>query len=127
MGRTDSKEQLSKPKKLYGRGGSIQTLTDLLERAKQGESLFVCISGGPGMGKTALAESIDRSARHVNALTASVNSSGIELYDTDTLWIELLRPVLRQLLSMPEQYSEAALKRLGRRSSPSNRPHIEMA
>ena len=112
LGRTDSKEQLVIPKKLYGRDASLRSLTDLLERAKMGESLFACISGGPGMGKSALCDDVVRQALEINALHGSVNSSSIELNDTDTVWIELLRPVLRQLLSMPEQYSEAIIKRL---------------
>ncbi len=117
LGRTDAKEQLVIPKKLYGRGASLQVITDLLERAKMGESLFACISGGPGMGKSALCDVLARQAIEVNALFGCVNSSRIELNDTDTVWIELLRPILRQLLSMPDQHSEAALKRLGNKPS----------
>ena len=117
LGRTDTKEQLSKPKKLYGRSGSQELLTDLLERTKQGEVLFACISGGPGMGKSALTDVVLQQAQNLNALTANVNGSSIDVYDTDTLWLELLRPVLRQLLSMPEHLSEAILKRLSRKPS----------
>jgi len=117
LGRTDSKEKLSKPKKLYGRKGSQEKLTDLLERAKQGEVLFACISGGPGMGKSALTDSALQQAAHLNALTANVNGSSIDVQDTDTLWLALIRPILRQLLSMPEHASEAILKRLARKPS----------
>ncbi|MEE4284270.1 MAG: protein kinase, partial [Pseudomonadales bacterium] len=117
LGRTDSKEKLSKPKKLYGRKGSQEKITDLLERVKQGEVLFACISGGPGMGKSALTESALQQAANLNALTANVNGSSLDVQDTDTLWLALIRPILRQLLSMPEHASEAILKRLSRKPS----------
>ncbi len=118
LGSTDSNEQLVIPKKLYGRGGSLETITDLLERAKQGETLFVCISGSPGMGKTALCDALLTQAHTLNALTSRVDSASVLLNDTDALWIELLRVMLRQLLSMPESSSDSALARIAERSSP---------
>ena len=117
LGKTDAKEQLSKPKKLYGRDGSLQTLTDLLERTKQGESLIACICGGPGLGKSALCDVVIRQAKELNSLTAQVSAGALDLRDTDSLWLELLKPALRQLLSMPEELSEPTLKRFRGRSS----------
>ncbi len=117
LGRTDSKEQLVIPKKLYGRGASQQKIADLLERTKQGETLFACINGGPGMGKTALCDVLLQQARELNALTASVNAATLDLYDTDALLIELIRPVVRHLLSMPEDVSEPIFAKLRRRDS----------
>ncbi len=117
LGRTDSKEQLAFPKKLYGRGASQQTIADQLERTKQGETLFVNISGGPGMGKSALCDIVLQQARELNALTATVNCTAVDLHDTDTLLIELMRPVVRHVLSMTEEASSAILAKLTRRPS----------
>ena len=118
LGRTDAVEKLVVPKKLYGRGGTQQTLSDLFERTRQGECLFACIGGGPGMGKTAICEQTRRQAQELKALTTQVNCSGLELADTDTLWIELMRPLVRQLLSLPGEQSDAVLTKLTRKASP---------
>jgi len=118
LGSTDSNEQLVIPKKLYGRGGSLETITDLLERTKHGETLFACITGNPGMGKASLCDVLLNQAHTLNALTSRVDSATVVLNDTDALWIELLRVMLRQLLSMPEANSDNALQRIAERSSP---------
>jgi len=118
LGRTDRKEQLAIPKKLYGRDASLATIADILERTKQGELLFVGVSGADGMGKSAFSEEVLRQAKSLNGLTSTADSTYVELTDTDTLWIELLRPMLRQLLSMSEQHSDSILQRLGASKSP---------
>ena len=118
LGRTDSKEQLVIPKKLYGQATTQQNLSDLLERAKHGETLFAVIGAGPGMGKTAITDLLLRNAAEVNSLTTSVNCSGVDVYDTDTLWIELVRPLIRHLLSQLEEQSDAIIERLQHRNSP---------
>lgn len=118
LGRTDSKEQLVIPKKLYGQATTQQHLSDLLERVKHGETLFAVVGAGPGMGKTAITDLLLRNASEINSLTTSVNCSGVDVYDTDTLWIELMRPLIRHLLSQVEEQSEAIIERLQRRNSP---------
>ena len=111
-GRTDRAEQLAIPRKLYGRDKSIAKLTDQLERAKQGEVLFSCISGSSGMGKTALADHAFRMATDLNAIPTRVDASTIEFADTDTLIIELMRPAIRHLLSMPEEQAAGTIAKL---------------
>ncbi|MEM9623681.1 MAG: GAF domain-containing protein, partial [Pseudomonadota bacterium] len=118
LGRTDAIEQLVVPKKLYGRDISQQTLTELMERCKQGENLFACVNGGPGMGKSSLCEATIRQAQSLKVLSASVDCVGLEISDTDSLWIELMRPVIRQLLSMPADQSDSVLNKLSRKNSP---------
>ncbi len=118
LGRTDSIEQLVIPKKLYGRDGSQQTITELIERCRQGENLFACINGGPGMGKTSLCEAAMRLAQSMKVLCARVDCLSLELTDTDSLWIELMKPMIRQLLSMPEDSSDSVINKLSRRDSP---------
>ncbi len=118
LGRTDSVEQLAIPKKLYGRDGSQQTVTELLERCKQGETLFACVNGGPGMGKSSLCQAAMRQARSLKVLCTNVDAISLELADLDALWIELMKPVVRQLLSLPAEQSDPILNKLSRRNSP---------
>ena len=58
LGKTDQTEQLVEPKKIYGRDASLATVAELLERTRQGETLFCNVLGGPGMGKSTLCEVI---------------------------------------------------------------------
>jgi PAS domain S-box-containing protein len=118
LGRTDTTQQLAVPKKLYGRVNSLATLTDLLERTKHGEVLFACIVGGPGMGKTALCDKVAEQVQELQGIASTVNALSLELPDTDTLWIELLRPVIRQLLSISGEQSEGVINKLSNTTSP---------
>ena len=118
LGKTDQAEQLVVPKKLYGRDNSQQQLIELLERCKQGESLFACVNGGPGMGKSTLSNSTLRHAHDNKMMCASVDCIGLEVNDTDTLWVELIKQLLRQLLSLPDEQSGATLDKIAHKSSP---------
>ncbi|MEM7002919.1 MAG: protein kinase, partial [Pseudomonadota bacterium] len=118
LGRTDRAEQLVVPDKLYGREMAQDLLLDHLERCKQGEVLFAHLEGAIGMGKAALADDISRSANTIGTLVASVDCATLEFLDTDTLWIEALRPLLRQILSWPNETSERTLQKIERASSP---------
>ena len=118
LGRTDIKEQLVTPKKLYGRDGSLLKASSLLERAKLGEPAFAYISGGQGMGKTALCEAIVQQAVPFNPLTARIDATSNEILDIHQLWIELLRPMIRQLLSTTEQTSATVIKNISEDKTP---------
>ena len=114
LGRTDASEQLVIPSKLYGRSEAQQELTDLLERTRHGELLFAHLNGGSGMGKTALAkEVIEQAAKH-ESLTAFIDLASLDITDTDTIWIELCRKLLRQLLSLSEEQSQETINRIKR-------------
>ena len=118
LGRTDTPEQLVVPKKLYGRDKTLATLTDSLERTKQGEVLFACVTGGPGMGKTSICNAVASQAQEMQGFASTVNGAVLELPDTDTLWIEFLRPVVRQLLSVAGDQTEAVISKLRSNRSP---------
>jgi hypothetical protein len=118
LGRTDTPEKLAVPKKLYGRDATLATMTDLLERTKQGEVLFTCITGGPGMGKTAICDALANQAQELQGIAATINGAALELPDTDTLWIEFLRPVVRQLLSNAGEQAETVISKLRSNRSP---------
>ncbi len=118
LAETDTPEQLVIPRKLYGRDGSQQALTELLERSKQGETLFACISGGPGIGKSSLCEAIERQAQILKVMATTVDCVATEFESPEHFWVELARPLVRQLLSLPEDQSEATLEKIHRRQSP---------
>lgn len=117
LGSTDSKEQLVIPRRLYGRDDTLEQITDLLERSKQGENLFACVNGTAGMGKTAVSDQLLRQAKTLNALTARADSASLTFNDPDSVWFDLLSNILRQLLSLPEQHSRTVLDRISDRSS----------
>lgn len=117
LGRTDQVEQLVRPRKLYGRKTQLQTLAELLERCKQGESLFAHLHGGPGMGKTTLAEELSVSAKKQHSLIANIDCCTLDIADTDSLWIEALRLLLRHLLSTSEETSQATIEKIRRSTS----------
>lgn len=117
LGRTDRTEQLAMPSRLYGRKQAQQTLLEFLERAKQGESLFAFIHGAAGMGKRTLIKDTKDQAARLQGLYGKVDCAALELRDTDTLWLELFKPILRQLLSAKDSESRPTLDKIRRASS----------
>ena len=116
LGRTDQTQQLVVPRKLYGRDAAQQSVSELIERSKQGETLFASINGGPGMGKTALSQSVQRQASDHKMLSANVDCAAADL-TTGTIWVDLLRPLVRQILSLPDDESEEIITRIRERNS----------
>lgn len=93
------------PDKLYGRDAELRALADAFERTRAGERDLVLVTGGPGIGKSALVDqlrpAVSRARGHYAAgkfdqLQRSVPFSGLA---------EALRSLVRQLLTE----SEAAL------------------
>ncbi len=118
LGQTDSPGQLALPKKLYGRDEEVSTTADLLRRAAQGEVLFLEVTGAPGIGKSTLVEELMRQAGDAQLLLARANGGAFDVRDTDAIWLELLRQLLRQLLSMSSDNAGALLERVARLNSP---------
>ena len=118
LGRTDRTEQLPMPSRLYGRRQAQQSVLEHLERSKQGEALIMHIHGGAGMGKRTLIEDNIPQATRLAALIGRVDCNAIDVRDTDTVWIEALKPMLRQLLSMQGEDSQQTLEKIRRASSP---------
>ena len=117
LGRTDQTERLVRPKKIYGRDGSLATLSELLERTRQGETLFCNVRGGPGMGKSTLCDIALEQGREHKLIGVKVDCNNIDFVDTDTAWIELLRLLIRQLLSLSDEHSDSIIQKISRRSS----------
>ncbi|MFT7651448.1 MAG: signal transduction histidine kinase/serine/threonine protein kinase/CheY-like chemotaxis protein [Candidatus Azotimanducaceae bacterium] len=117
LGRTDRNEQLVRPKKLYGRAKQQQIIAELLERTKQGEVLYAHVNGGAGMGKSALAQDVATNSLRHAGLTAHLDCASIDVLDTDTLWIECLRLLLRHLLSLQEDAGQNTLEKIRRNKS----------
>ncbi len=110
LGRTDSPGQLSLPRSLYGRDASLEKSREYLDRVREGETLFLQVVGGVGMGKAALMDAIGQQVNELGMFVARINGHGLELRDTDDLWLELLRRLIRQALS--RSTSEPLIERL---------------
>jgi len=112
LGRTDAPGQLSLPKRLYGREAELDALRGAIERAAAGESVIVEITGGGGLGKSALCEALQRMGQEEGMLTATIGLRGSPYRDGPGLWLELLRLLFRQALSLPPPEGQALLDRL---------------
>jgi len=107
LGRTDSPGQLALPKRLYGRDSELKLIQDHLGRIRQGEVLFLQIIGDSGVGKNALCDALCRQAAESRVLLARTNGPGFDLRDTDAIWLELLRQLMRQVLSLRSDTGDA--------------------
>ncbi len=116
-GRSDASEELVLPKKLYGRDGVITRINDALERTRQGETRLIHLTGALGMGKTATVNEFARLATQYPNLFTVLDCELIEPEDTDTLWIEALRQLLRSLLSKTDEQSQRLIDSIGERHS----------
>ncbi len=97
---------LSIPDKLYGRDEELQSLADAFARTCTGKREFVLVTGGPGIGKSALVERLRPSvaagrgyyaAGKFDQLQRSVPFSGLA---------QALRSLVRQLLTESEAVLE---------------------
>jgi PAS domain S-box-containing protein len=116
LGRTDAPGQLALPKRLYGREGAMESLHNALDRVDAGDTVLLEITGTSGMGKTALTSELERHATERGFLVARIELRGEPYRDGTTLWLELLRRLIRQALSMSSEPAQAVLDRLQRLS-----------
>ncbi|MDZ7670661.1 MAG: ATP-binding protein [Gammaproteobacteria bacterium] len=119
LGRTDAPGQLSLPKRLYGREAPLDDLRAAVERTLSGESMIVEINGAGGMGKTALCDALQRNTLEHELLTARINLRGSPYRDGAGMWLDLLRLLIRQALSLPPPEGQELLDRLQRLPPPS--------
>ena len=117
LGQTDAPGQLTLPKRLYGRAAQQTLIAEQVRRIKQGEVLFLEISGATGIGKGALSDALSRTASESGLLLARLSAPRVDLRDTDSLWLELLRQVVRQALSLNASFAEALIERIGQLDS----------
>ncbi len=118
LGRTDSPGQLALPKRLYGRDSELKLIQDHLGRIRQGEVLFLQIIGDSGIGKNALCDALCRQAADSRVLLARTNGPGFDLRDTDAIWLELLRQLMRQALSLRSDTGDALTASIRHRDCP---------
>ena len=112
LGATDSPGQLSLPRKLYGREPVQQAVEELLTRARGGETLFLQITGCQGSGKSALADAVAEAAAAEGVLAGIANARGLESKPAYLVWVEMLRPLVRQLLSSTKPDAEQLIAAL---------------
>jgi PAS domain S-box-containing protein len=99
LGQTDSPGLLAMPKRLYGRAAQIGVIQEYLERVARGEVLFLQITGAQGRGKSSMCGELARQAAGTKAMVARTNALAFDFRDTDAVWIELIRQLLRQALA----------------------------
>ena len=119
LGRTDSRGQLTLPRKVYGREAEITKLNELYSRASDGESLIVQLIGPQGIGKQSLAKMFATQFRSQGGLTANINPARensprqeAKVQSAPKGALEIARQFLRQILSRDDASSNAYLTRL---------------
>ncbi|MDH3641947.1 MAG: ATP-binding protein [Gammaproteobacteria bacterium] len=112
LGQTDAPSQLALPKRLYGRDAELAIIQDNLKRVARGEVLFLQITGATGIGKSTLCDALGRHANDVNMLMARTNALAFDVRDTDAMWLELLRQLIRQALSLGGEKGTGLIERI---------------
>jgi len=111
LGQTDSPSQLTLPKRLYGRETELATIQEHLRRVARGEVLFLQVTGTSGIGKSTLSDALVRHATDANVLVARTNALASDIRDTDAIWLEGLRQLIRQALSLGGERGASLLER----------------
>ena len=118
LGQTDSPSQLALPKQIYGRDAELLVFQECMRRVVKGEVLFLQIVGAIGIGKSTLCDVMSREANENRLLLARTSARTLDLYDPDTIFLELLRLVVRQALSLGTTTGDAIVARLEALESP---------
>ncbi len=118
LGLTDAPGQLAMPKRLYGRSREVHLIGDLIRRCQHGEVLFLDLTGPAGIGKGALLGEIGRQGMESDLLVARASGPRFDLRDTDAIWLELLRQILRQALSLRTDSGDAIMTRVSAADGP---------
>lgn len=119
IAQTDTPGQLALPKRIYGREQELATMQSLFERITKGEVLFAELSGASGVGKSTFAEATSRQAADAGLLVAQTSAGHLRFTDnvakdTNQLILDLLRPLVRQILSLEGSTASQLLERLNR-------------
>jgi predicted ATPase/signal transduction histidine kinase/CheY-like chemotaxis protein len=96
---------LSIPDKLYGRDEELRSLTDAFVRTCAGGRELMLVTGGPGIGKSALVDHLHASVRHRPGYYAAGKFDQLQRSVPFSGLAQALRGLVRQLLTE----SEAAL------------------
>lgn len=119
IAQTDTPGQLALPKRLYGREQELATLQNLFERVTRGEVLFAELTGVSGVGKSSFTEALNRQATDSGLLVAQTSAGHLRFSDnvakdTNQLMLDLLRPLIRQILSLESSAAGQLIERLNR-------------
>ncbi|HEY5960713.1 MAG TPA: AAA family ATPase, partial [Polyangiaceae bacterium] len=117
LGAHDFSERFFVPQKVFGRGQELGCLLEALEKAIQGRTELVLLSGPLGVGKTALVEELRKSVVKRGGCYATGRSERSACNPPYGVFAQALRSVIQQMLSQPEErltaWKECCLTALG--------------
>ena len=93
---------LSIPDKLYGREEELQSLTDAFARTRGGGRQLVLVTGGPGIGKSALVDQLRPSVSDGHGYYAAGKFDQLQRSVPFSGLAQALRSLVQQLLTEPE-------------------------
>jgi PAS domain S-box-containing protein len=114
LGRSDTRGQLSIPRRLYGRDPQIRQLNELMERVSRGGMVIARVLGGAGFGKRAFADLICNGTMERHGLCARLRISDDQFTSGAELVRALIGALARQLLTRPAGDVDAFAGRLRR-------------
>ena len=117
LGQTDVPGQLTLPKRLYGRDAELKRVRDNLDRSERGDVNLLRVSSALGISTSAFCSAVEQLASESAHLVGRIRIEdphfhSSDVVDAEELWIELLRPVLRQALSLETKTADAVIDRL---------------
>ena len=103
LGKEDISEQFQIPQKLYGREKEIARLVEIVERASQGKSEMILVSGYSGIGKSALIQEAYKPLTQQRGYFISGKFDQLQRNIPYDSVIQAFRNLLRQLLTERER------------------------
>jgi predicted ATPase/signal transduction histidine kinase len=99
----DVPRRLHVSSRLYGRDGSLRTLTDAFDRVRRGEREMVLVTGEPGTGKSSLVRQIHAPLTRARSLFAAGRCDVLRRSEPYFALLAAFRGLLQQILAEPEQ------------------------
>ncbi len=113
----DMSEQFRMSSKIYGRDDEIDILMQAFARARKGGLEQVLVTGGPGIGKTALVNEVLQRIAAINAeVTVYLGFGKFDQFHRDIPYsaiVQGLKDVIRQILSESDEALEKWRQKLG--------------
>jgi predicted ATPase/class 3 adenylate cyclase len=103
LGREDTQPQLAGPQRLCGREQEVSQLLRQFERAAQGGSVGVLVSGDAGVGKSALIGAIRRPILRLNGYFIEGKFDQFQRPQPYAAFAQALRQLVVQVLNEPEE------------------------